>query len=114
MIQMVVLHHLWLGQLHHGRGLHLWLWYVPLFDYFKDMWHSRLVVADDYVSSDSGSGVVHCALAFGEDDYRVCLSYQIITKGESLVVEVDDDGCFTDKIPDFNGRYVKEAGKLLF
>lgn len=38
------------------------------------------VVADDYVTSDSGSGIVHCAPAFGEDDYRVCLSNQIITK----------------------------------
>lgn len=38
------------------------------------------VVADDYVTSDSGSGIVHCAPAFGEDDYRVCVENQIITK----------------------------------
>lgn len=86
--------------------------YVPLFDYFKDFSDVAFkVVADDYVTSDSGSGIVHCAPAFGEDDYRVCLSNQIITKGESLVVAVDDDGCFTDRITDFKGRYVKEADK---
>ncbi|KAL1817390.1 hypothetical protein DCAR_0521820 [Daucus carota subsp. sativus] len=86
--------------------------YVPLFDYFKDFADVAFkVVADDYVTSDSGSGIVHCAPAFGEDDYRVCLSNQIITKGESLVVAVDDDGCFTDRITDFKGRYVKEADK---
>lgn len=38
------------------------------------------VVADDYVTSDSGTGIVHCAPAFGEDDYRVCIENQIITK----------------------------------
>lgn len=55
--------------------------YVPLFDYFKDFADVAFkVVADDYVTSDSGSGIVHCAPAFGEDDYRVCLSNQIITK----------------------------------
>ncbi|KAK1357652.1 hypothetical protein POM88_050908 [Heracleum sosnowskyi] len=55
--------------------------YVPLFDYFKDFSDVAFkVVADDYVTSDRGSGVVHCAPAFEEDDYRVCLSYQIITK----------------------------------
>lgn len=32
------------------------------------------MIADPYVTSDSGTGVVHCAPAFGEDDYRVCLA----------------------------------------
>jgi hypothetical protein len=38
------------------------------------------VVADDYVTDDSGTGVVHCAPAFGEDDYWVCLLNGIIQK----------------------------------
>lgn len=38
------------------------------------------VVADNYVTDDSGTGIVHCAPAFGEDDYRVCIENQIITK----------------------------------
>lgn len=45
---------------------------------FSDM--AFRVVADDYVTSDSGTGIVHCAPAFGEDDYRVCIENQIITK----------------------------------
>ncbi|KAI3524031.1 hypothetical protein L1887_02632 [Cichorium endivia] len=86
--------------------------YVPLFDYFKEFSDVAFkVVADDYVTSDSGTGIVHCAPAFGEDDYRVCMENQIINKGENLVMAVDDDGCFTDRITDFNGRYVKEADK---
>ncbi|KAM7488581.1 hypothetical protein LguiB_026065 [Lonicera macranthoides] len=86
--------------------------YVPLFDYFMDFSDMAFrVVADDYVTSDSGTGIVHCAPAFGEDDYRVCIENQIITKGENLVVAVDDDGCFTERITDFCRRYVKEADK---
>ncbi|XP_071742036.1 isoleucine--tRNA ligase, cytoplasmic-like isoform X2 [Rutidosis leptorrhynchoides] len=86
--------------------------YVPLFDYFKDHTETAFrVVADDYVTSDSGTGIVHCAPAFGEDDYRVCIKNNIITQGENLVMPVDDDGCFTERITDFSGRYVKEADK---
>ncbi|KAF2322175.1 hypothetical protein GH714_008176 [Hevea brasiliensis] len=69
------------------------------------------VVADNYVTDDSGTGIVHCAPAFGEDDYRVCIENQIINKGENLIVAVDDDGCFTERITDFSGRYVKDADK---
>ncbi|CAH1426933.1 unnamed protein product [Lactuca virosa] len=86
--------------------------YVPLFDYLKEFSDVAFrVVADDYVTSDSGTGIVHCAPAFGEDDYRVCMENQIINKGENLVMAVDDDGCFTERVTDFSGRYVKEADK---
>lgn len=55
--------------------------YEPLFDYFNDFSSVAFrVVADDYVTNDSGTGIVHCAPAFGEDDYRVCLENKIIKK----------------------------------
>lgn len=86
--------------------------YVPLFDYFIEFSDVAFrVFADDYVTSDSGTGVVHMAPAFGEDDYRVCSENQVISKGENLIVAVDDDGCFTEKITDFSGRYIKDADK---
>ncbi|KAF8402283.1 hypothetical protein HHK36_013235 [Tetracentron sinense] len=86
--------------------------YVPLFDYFAEFSDVAFrVVSDNYVTDDSGTGVVHCAPAFGEEDYRVCIESQIINKGENLIVAVDDDGCFTGKISDFCGRYVKDADK---
>lgn len=86
--------------------------YMPLFDYFKEFSDVAFrVVADSYVTDDSGTGIVHCAPAFGEDDYRVCIENQVINKGENLIVAVDDDGCFTTKITDFSGRYVKDADK---
>ncbi|KAJ6741156.1 SOLEUCYL-TRNA SYNTHETASE [Salix purpurea] len=68
------------------------------------------VVADDYVTDDSGTGIVHCAPAFGEEDYRVCIENQILSK-ENLIVAVDEDGCFIGKITDFSGCYVKDADK---
>ncbi|KAJ9178386.1 hypothetical protein P3X46_010273 [Hevea brasiliensis] len=86
--------------------------YEPLFNYFSEFSNMAFrVVADNYVTDDSGTGIVHCAPAFGEDDYRVCIEYQIINKGENLIVAVDDDGCFTERITDFSGRYVKDADK---
>ena len=55
--------------------------YVPLFEYFIDFLDVAFrVVTDDFVTSDSGTGVVHMAPAFGEDDYRVCTENEIINK----------------------------------
>lgn len=86
--------------------------YKPLFDYFLEFSETAFrVVADNYVTDDSGTGVVHCAPAFGEDDYRVCVALGIIQKDEDLIVAVDANGCFTEKVSDFCGRYVKDADK---
>ena len=51
--------------------------YTPLFPYFAALQGTAgafRVVADGYVTADSGTGVVHCAPAFGEDDMRVCIA----------------------------------------
>lgn len=86
--------------------------YEPLFNYFMEFSDAAFrVLSDNYVTDDSGTGIVHCAPAFGEDDYRVCVENQIIDKGEDLIVAVDDDGCFTGRITDFSGSYVKDADK---
>ena len=55
--------------------------------------------------------IVHQAPAFGEDDYRVCLAAGVIGKGIDIPCPVDQDGNFTDEVPEFKGRYVKEADK---
>lgn len=83
--------------------------YVPLFQYFTTYSNAFRVVADNYVTSDSGTGIVHQAPAFGEDDYRVCISNGIISKGEDLPCPVDANGNFTDVVSDFAGRHVKDA-----
>ncbi|KAF7061802.1 hypothetical protein CFC21_068468 [Triticum aestivum] len=85
--------------------------YTPLFDFFLELQETAFrVIADNYVTDDSGTGVVHCAPAFGEDDHRVCLAAGII-EASGLVVAVDDDGCFIDKISEFRGRPVKKVDK---
>eukprot|EP00764_Aduncisulcus_paluster_P004838 gnl/Carplike_NY0171/1800_a2436_689.p1 GENE.gnl/Carplike_NY0171/1800_a2436_689~~gnl/Carplike_NY0171/1800_a2436_689.p1 ORF type:complete len:1133 (-),score=411.08 gnl/Carplike_NY0171/1800_a2436_689:88-3111(-) len=86
--------------------------YVPLYDYFcefasKHGCHS--VVCDTYVTDDSGTGIVHVAPFFGEDDYRVCHSNKLIIPGGDVVCPLDPKGCFTPEVTDFAGMYVKDA-----
>ncbi|MFT5212038.1 MAG: isoleucyl-tRNA synthetase, partial [Flavobacterium sp.] len=85
--------------------------YHPLFDYFKDLKDEGAfqVLSDDYVSTESGTGVVHQAPAFGEDDYRVFKAANI----EAMVCPVDMEGKFTTEVTDFAGLHVKEADKLI-
>jgi isoleucyl-tRNA synthetase len=85
--------------------------YEPLFPFFKShaedtQNHPRAfsVVTDGYVTSESGTGVVHQAPAFGEDDYRVCLSHGVVAKGEGIPCPVDLNGRFTEAVADFSGK----------
>ncbi|KAL4524947.1 hypothetical protein Ndes2526A_g07044 [Nannochloris sp. 'desiccata'] len=89
------------------------LTYTPLFPYFADLKASGAfkVCGDSYVTEDSGTGIVHQAPAFGEDDFRVCVAHGVITRGDTVPCPVNDDGCFVDPVSDFAGRHVKEADK---
>jgi len=96
--------------LEHLKGSQLvGLKYTPLFDYFINQPNAFRVVSDNYVTEEGGTGIVHQAPAFGEDDYRVCLSNNIIGKGEDLPCPVDANGRYTDQVPEYVGRAVKEA-----
>ncbi len=84
--------------------------YTPLFNYFVATNPQAFrVVSDSYVTEEGGTGIVHQAPAFGEDDYRVCLKNDIVAKGEDLPCPVDANGLFTTEVPEFVGRNVKEA-----
>ena len=80
--------------------------YVPLFDYFRDLAAQGAfqVLAADYVSTEDGSGIVHIAPGFGEDDAAVCHA-----AGLPDVCPIDDQCCFTAEVPDYAGRYVKDV-----
>ncbi|KAG0675648.1 isoleucine--tRNA ligase [Kluyveromyces marxianus] len=95
-----------------GKDL-IGLKYEPLFPYFvKDFGEIAFrVIGDSYVSNDSGTGIVHNAPAFGEDDHRVCLANGIITEDSPLPNPVDDNGKFTEEVTDFAKVYVKDADK---
>ena len=62
---------------------------------------------DTYVTAESGTGVVHQAPGFGEDDFRVCLANGVFQKGDTVVCPVDATGKFTKEVTDFAGQYVK-------
>ena len=85
------------------------LQYEPLFDYFADQQTEGgfVVVSDDYVTTDGGTGLVHQAPAFGEDDYRVLNENDI----NAFVCPVGLDGRFDESVTDFSGMHVKEADK---
>uniref|UniRef100_A0A8C4RAC4 isoleucine--tRNA ligase n=1 Tax=Eptatretus burgeri TaxID=7764 RepID=A0A8C4RAC4_EPTBU len=69
------------------------------------------VLCDEYVTEESGTGVVHQAPYFGADDFRVCLENGIIQKDSTPICPVDSSGCFTSEVSDFVGMYVKDADK---
>ena len=67
--------------------------YQPLFDYFADTEHAFQVLAADFVSTDDGTGVVHLAPGFGEDDQNVCNSVGIPT-----ICPMDEHGQYTSEV----------------
>nr|CAB3255140.1 isoleucine--tRNA ligase, cytoplasmic [Phallusia mammillata] len=87
--------------------------YKPLFPYFAHMKETGAfrILCDGYVTSDSGTGVVHQAPFFGADDYRVCLAAGVFEKDSTPVCPVDASGKFTEEVTDFVGQYVKDADK---
>lgn len=96
-----------------GKDMENWE-YQPLFNYYYEEYKSRAfkVTLDTYVTTDSGTGIVHSAPGFGEDDYRVCCKYRII-EPDSPPVPLDLEGNFTEKVSDFKGQYIKDADKLI-
>lgn len=69
------------------------------------------VLTDSYVTDESGTGIVHQAPYFGEDDYRVCLAAGIISRDQEMICPVDDGGRFVQPVTDFAGQHVKDADK---
>lgn len=88
--------------------------YVPLFDFYKE-WEQKgafQVLTADYVTAESGTGIVHCAPAFGVDDFETCKQHGVVGS-ENVPCPVDDNGCFTDPVATWKGRHVKEADKSI-
>ena len=84
--------------------------YTPLFPYFaknKDKGAFRCLLAD-FISTEDGTGLVHTAPAFGEDDFYTCQKANI-----PVECPVDQNGKFTDQIPEYKGIFVKDADKAI-
>ena len=94
--------------------------YEPLFPYFADMAEvdptkahhgvdrAFVILAGDFIDTDEGTGVVHMAPGFGEDDQRLCGE-----AGIGMVVPVDDSGRFTDDVVEWAGENVLEANSSI-
>jgi len=82
--------------------------YEPLFDYFKNNPNSFVSLVDKFVTTEEGTGIVHLAPAYGEDDYRVCRA-----AGIPLVDPLDEDCRFTGQAPDYAGQFCKDADKAI-
>lgn len=72
------------------------------------------VVAADFVTLDSGTGLVHIAPAFGEVDYELLINQQTrFSTKLDLICAVGPDGKFTSDVPDHQGVWVKDADKAI-
>ncbi len=78
--------------------------YKPIFNYFKDHPNSFKILTGDFVIEGDGTGIVHMAPGFGEDDQVLCQQ-----EGIELVCPVDNAGKFTAEVSDFAGMQVFEA-----
>ena len=87
----------------------LGLTYEPIFDTFKDDAPGAFrVLNDGFVSTEDGTGFVHIAPAFGEDDFRVCKA-----AGIPLRDYLDDVCAFTESVPEYHGVFCKDADKQI-
>ncbi|MBA3847163.1 MAG: isoleucine--tRNA ligase, partial [Planctomycetes bacterium] len=82
--------------------------YEPLFPYFADQPNAFRVLVDDFVTTGDGTGIVHIAPAYGEDDYRVGRA-----AGIAPVDPLDAECRFTDRLPEYAGQFCKDADKAL-
>ena len=78
--------------------------YTPPFGYFAGQPGNHRILPGDFVTTEDGTGVVHLAPAFGEDDMVACEA-----AGITPVVPVDSKGRFTAEVPDYAGLQVFEA-----
>ena len=80
--------------------------YTPIFPYFVGHENSFRVLGAEFVDTEEGTGVVHMAPGFGEDDQKTCEEH-----GIQLVCPVDSKGRYTSEVTDYVGELVFDANK---
>ena len=90
-----------------GREL-LGLGYLPPFGYFGDTSDAFVVLEGQFVTTEDGTGIVHLAPAYGEDDKAVT-----DLAGITPVTPVDAKGRFDSSVPDYAGQHVFDANKAI-
>jgi isoleucyl-tRNA synthetase len=82
--------------------------YKPLFQFVPLEKDAFYVILGDFVTTEDGTGIVHIAPAFGEDDYMVGNKYDL-----PLLRPVDKSGRFEDMIVDYKNKFVKDADPII-
>jgi isoleucyl-tRNA synthetase len=82
--------------------------YTPLFDFFADTPNAFHVLAADFVTVEDGTGVVHMAPGFGEDDQNACNAVGIPT-----ICPMDEHGRYTAEVTPWAGTHVFDANPLV-
>ncbi|NLD45771.1 MAG: isoleucine--tRNA ligase [Clostridiaceae bacterium] len=82
--------------------------YEPLFDFVSVDKKAFFVAGGDFVTLTDGTGIVHTAPAFGEDDYKVGKAYDL-----PFVQLVNEQGNFVDSVEPWKGMFVKDADPLI-
>ena len=80
--------------------------YEPLFNFIKVDKPAWIIGLADYVSMDDGTGIVHTAPAFGQDDYSLGMKYDL-----PFIQPVDAEGKFLPEVTPWAGVFVKHADK---
>ena len=91
-----------------GSALKGWE-YDPIFPYYaaKRAEGAFHVLNDNYVTTDDGTGLVHIAPAYGEDDFRVCREAGM----NAIVDPLDASAAFGPEVPEYQGRFCKDCDK---
>ena len=86
------------------------LGYEPMFPYFKQLKEKGAfrVLSGEFVSTEDGTGIVHIAPGFGQDDFEACRAYD---ENFPVVCPVDEAGKFTAEVPDYQGKQVFETNE---
>ncbi|KND92086.1 Isoleucine--tRNA ligase, cytoplasmic [Tolypocladium ophioglossoides CBS 100239] len=88
--------------------------YEPLFKYFVEAFGDCFqVILADYVEEGEGTGLVHQAPAFGQEDYDAAVAAGFIGPERLPPCPVDEKGCFTADVSDYVGQHVKVADKAI-
>ena len=82
--------------------------YEPLFTYERPEKKAWYVICADFVTMDEGTGIVHIAPAFGEEDYEAGREYDL-----PVIQLVKRDGTFDEKVEPWKGMFVKDADPLI-
>ena len=89
--------------------------YKPLFNYFYEDFKDTgfRVIPADYVTNDSGTGIVHQAPSYGEEDFNSTKAAGVINEKKLPPSIVDDSGEWNLNVPEIAGMYFKDADKVI-